>query len=137
MKTCPDCNKDLPTSEFGKNKTKKDGLQSRCKKCDREYKKRYYKNNSDKLKERACRRRQEIKEWFQEYKQSLSCEKCGIDKWYLLEFHHPDNNKEGEVADMVHAACGKEKILKEIEKCDVLCANCHRETHYLETWCGS
>lgn len=33
IKHCNKCGKDKPISEFGKNKSRKDGLQTMCKKC--------------------------------------------------------------------------------------------------------
>lgn len=38
-KLCTKCGKTKPISEFGLNKSKKDGLQSYCKECVKEYKK--------------------------------------------------------------------------------------------------
>lgn len=37
IKHCNKCGKDKPISEFGKNKSKKDGLQTMCKECVRAY----------------------------------------------------------------------------------------------------
>ena len=131
------CERDLPGEKFGKNKWKKDGLQSRCKACDCEYKKKRYHENKEIYKERSKNRKREIREWFQEYKQSLSCNSCGDERWYILEFHHSDpDSKDGNVVDMAVNGYSKDRILEEIEKCEVLCANCHRELHYLER-CGS
>jgi hypothetical protein len=44
-KQCKRCGSVKPANEFGKNKKAKDGLQSSCKKCWREYNKKYYKAN--------------------------------------------------------------------------------------------
>lgn len=59
------------------------------------------------------------------------CFHCGIDKNYLLDFHHrnPDE-KEGELSDF-SKGYDLTKFFDELEKCDLLCANCHREFHYL------
>jgi hypothetical protein len=65
-----------------------------------------------------------------EYKQSLSCKKCGEKRFYLLEFHHTDpSQKDYAISDKIRVDL--EKLLPELEKCDPLCCNCHREWHYL------
>lgn len=59
------------------------------------------------------------------------CKKCGIDKSYLLEFHHRNPlEKEGELSDF-SKGYELDKFFQELNKCDLLCANCHREFHYL------
>jgi len=57
------------------------------------------------------------------------CEKCGDKNIIHMVFHH--NNpleKENELGVIINGSL--EKILKEIEKCILLCDNCHRELHY-------
>ena len=71
-----------------------------------------------------------IKEWFYDYKKILSCEKCGEDRHYVLEFHHTKGDKEKEISKMVHTAYSKKTILNELKKCSVLCANCHKALHH-------
>ena len=45
--------------------------------------------------------------------------------------HHIDKNKKnGFVSRMATSGFSKEIILKEISKCIVLCANCHKKEHY-------
>lgn len=42
MKTCSTCKTPKPTSEFGKHKARKDGLNSQCKECNRKTSLAYY-----------------------------------------------------------------------------------------------
>lgn len=59
------------------------------------------------------------------------CAKCGETRTYVLDFHHIDKEtKEFTIGTIKKGS--KEKILKEIDKCVCLCANCHREFHHLE-----
>jgi hypothetical protein len=77
------------------------------------------------------RRCQKIKTWFDEYKSTLFCQKCGENHPACLDFHHRvPNEKEEQVAILVGKRRSIQRIMKEIEKCDVLCANCHRKLHY-------
>ena len=48
---CNKCHKVKAVSEFGKCKSKKDGVDTICKDCKKEYNAEYYKENADKLKE--------------------------------------------------------------------------------------
>ncbi len=62
-----------------------------------------------------------------------SCISCGYKKCTAaLEFHHrvPETKK----FSIVHAWTKgfKQEVIEELDKCDLLCANCHRETHYLK-----
>ena len=50
MKQCTKCNKLKGKSEFSKNSKNKDGLRYWCKKCEREYKRRYYRRNRGSVK---------------------------------------------------------------------------------------
>lgn len=58
------------------------------------------------------------------------CELCGYDKNYsALHFHHIDSdNKSFEISDKSWTSSIK-SLIPEIEKCAVLCANCHAEMH--------
>jgi hypothetical protein len=59
------------------------------------------------------------------------CKMCGYNKnWSALEFHH--RNPEDKVMQLSLERLGhvaENKILVEVVKCDLLCANCHREFH--------
>lgn len=77
-------------------------------------------------------RKKDIKNTLLEYKKSLKCEKCGYSNFRALQFHHHNSDKEYTVADMVKSGFSFNKILNEISKCQVLCANCHQIEHYIE-----
>jgi len=74
-------------------------------------------------------RRLVIRAIFMEWKQTLSCSRCGFDDHRALHFHHHDGNKEANIADLVSCGAGMETIQKEAAKCIVLCANCHAIEH--------
>ena len=94
--------------------------------------KNYYKRNKAAEKQRIAKRKKTIREWITQYKENLSCQKCGEDSAICLDFHH----KDGQAKDFTLARARSwgwsiDRIRKEIEKCVVLCANCHRKEHAL------
>ena len=62
------------------------------------------------------------------------CEKCGYDKnMAALEFHHlHPEEKEFTLDSRNLERHSDEEILKEFDKCILLCANCHAEFHHPE-----
>ncbi len=132
-KYCAKCERELDVKEFSKNKAKKDGLQSYCKGCKKEFDRQHYLKNKEYFLERNKKEREILKEWYVEYKKSLSCENCGETKWYLLQFHHKDEElKENTICAAILKCHSIKRILKEIKKCNILCSNCHIELHFLE-----
>lgn len=100
----------------------------------RSYRNEWYERNKeaerDKAKIRQSQRRKKFKEWFNEYKSTLKCSKCGFSHPAALDFHHTNPlEKEGDVARL-KTMTNKKRIMEEISKCIVLCANCHRIHHY-------
>lgn len=84
------------------------------------------------------RARRKIKLKCVEYKGGR-CERCGYNKCIsVLEFHHRDpDEKDFGIARSGHTR-SFEKIKPELDKCEILCANCHREEHdRLEGWSES
>lgn len=133
MKVCGSCKKEKSREEFHVNPTKPDGLQSMCKECRKAYHRKHYLANKAKYKNQSDKRKKDLREEFNEYKKTLCCSKCGENRWYVLDFHHRNpKEKDTEVSYMIGSGRSIESIKKEIEKCDVLCANCHREIHYIE-----
>ena len=92
---------------------------------------RHYANNKVKYIDRNTLRRQERRKWFDNaVLKGLRCERCGEDHPATLDFHHKDaSEKSGEVSDMLNGLRSKQRILAEVRKCIVLCANCHRKLH--------
>lgn len=60
------------------------------------------------------------------------CLKCGIEKHYLLDFHHLDKTTKDGTPSKMLADSKIEEFFLEIQKCALLCSNCHQEFHYLE-----
>ena len=58
-KTCTKCGVVKPLDDFHRNKDGAGGRRSYCKECVREYTRRYYEENRDKVRERKCRYREE------------------------------------------------------------------------------
>jgi predicted transcriptional regulator len=84
---------------------------------------------NDKNYKRVKSVRQRNKKRAVEYKGSV-CVECGYNKCiWALEFHHIDPD-EKDFSFSQYSSHSWEKIEKEIDKCLLLCANCHRELHY-------
>lgn len=100
----------------------------------RDFNRRHYADNRDKRKAQIADRRRAMKNWFKEYKQSLSCADCGEsahENPWALEFDHLDpTNKKRTISRMVSEGRSKDSILEEIAKCEPVCANCHRAREY-------
>lgn len=78
-------------------------------------------------------RRAKIKNWFDDFKKTLKCQKCGNTDFRVMEFHHTDSaTKDGDVATLIATGHSISTVMKEIQKCVVLCANCHRILHWNE-----
>ncbi len=56
------------------------------------------------------------------------CQLCGYDKYQgALDLHHIDRKrKEFSISDKGHSRSW-ERVKKELDKCILVCANCHRE----------
>jgi hypothetical protein len=75
------------------------------------------------------KRRDKLKELAIEYKNG-KCEKCGYNKCSkALEFHHVDPTKKEFGIGNKGYTRSWEKIKQELDKCIMVCANCHREIH--------
>jgi 5-methylcytosine-specific restriction endonuclease McrA len=87
--------------------------------------------------ERTLQRRASLRAWLNEKKSEQSCAHCGESDPACLDFHHREPEiKEMAVGTMVTYGFGKDTLREELEKCDVLCANCHRKEHERETGTG-
>jgi L-lysine 2,3-aminomutase len=75
------------------------------------------------------KQKQQFKRMLSELKESRGCYDCGEKNPIVLDFDHLKDKKYN-VSRMVHDGFSWKAILKEIEKCEVVCANCHRvRTH--------
>ena len=101
---------------------------------NRRYQKRYYAKNKAKRRSEVSARRKGIRKWFEDLRRESQCAVCGLqgaDCPWLLDFHHLDpSTKQNTVSYLVNNGYSKERILVEIEKCEVLCANHHRQHHW-------
>lgn len=129
-KTCTICKHSKPLSEFNKKSSTKDGLQSKCCHCSRAMSRRHYKDNIEYYLDKNKRLREEKRLWLEQLKEKLECRICGESEPCCLDFHHSDPDmKDFTVSQAASWGHSLDKIKAEIEKCVVVCANCHRKIH--------
>ncbi|MBS3093924.1 hypothetical protein J4456_05075 [Candidatus Pacearchaeota archaeon] len=97
----------------------------------REYRRRWYDNNKKTEKAYIEKRKKRIRHWFAQFKSTLQCSNCKENHPATLDFHHTVNYfKESGINIMVYNGYSINKIKSELEKCIVLCSNCHRKWHH-------
>ena len=116
MKTCSACKEEKPISEFYAQKDRKSGIQSYCKSCFNKF---------------CMERWKQRKKKAIEYKGS-KCEDCSISflnmPSCIFDFHHLDPLQKDMDWQKLRQ-CSWNKIVKELDKCILLCSNCHRVRH--------
>ena len=133
-KVCSKCKKELPLENFRWKNQSQGKKHSQCKQCQSQSDKKHYQESKERRE--AVRERADIqKDTNLEYvnlKKQQGCMKCGENRIWVLDFHHKNpQDKFSEIAHMIKSSSIK-KLAEEIEKCVLLCANCHRDFHYLE-----
>lgn len=112
-KKCVHCNLELDFNNFYNN-----GKYSYCKKCE------------------SIRKKQQLinfKKQCLEYKNVFCCSICGYDKNIVaLDFHHTDPDVKNFSISKIKNLYINQKIKMELDKCIVICSNCHRELHSLK-----
>jgi hypothetical protein len=110
------------------------GMKKRDKEKQKEYSKQHYLRNKGEIKKRSLQHNKETRtrnrEFVNNYLLSHPCVDCGVKDIVVLEFDHVKGVKENAVAVASNRSWSLDKLKKEIEKCEVRCANCHRRvTH--------
>lgn len=112
---CTICEKSLDLDNFRVSKLNKKKIRYQCKTCE---------------KQQAKELRQYKMKWIHEYKLKQGCKNCGYNvNPYALQFNHRNPFEKDSSLKSERKAFkinwSLTKIKNEIEKCDVLCANCH------------
>ena len=131
-KNCTKCNKTKSVKEFNfKYKTK--GIRhTHCKDCKKKYLKAHYIKNIDAYKKKSKKSNATYKKIKKiailEIKMGNPCNICGENDPRVLDFDHINPKfKKYSISDLTNGGGYSFKtILKEMSKCQILCANCHR-----------
>ena len=102
---------------------------SRCRPCRREYDRKYHANRSDSEKLRKVnlqtQRYRKNLQWVRDVKAEKACVDCGIADYRVLQFDHlPQYEKVISITDALRRGYSQKKIMDEMAKCEVVCANC-------------
>lgn len=97
----------------------------------KEYHKNYYKNNKEYFFKKANSSRIRNFNFVLEIKKASKCKYCKNNIPECLDFHHrKKEEKISSISSMISRGVKLETLKIEIEKCDILCANCHRLVHF-------
>ena len=95
----------------------------------RDFAKKHYLENKASYKINREKTRARNKKFLLDYKENKVCGDCGFDNPIALEFHHLKDKKYN-VAQLVSQGVSLKTFQQEIDKCILICANCHRIRHH-------
>jgi hypothetical protein len=90
---------------------------------------RWHYRNREVNAQRSLDRRRRLRDWLDTHRATLGCARCGETDPACLDFHHVRGEKVGSIGQMVTNGYSAADLHAEIQKCEVLCANCHRKEH--------
>lgn len=125
----------LPSENYNKGSNPLLPAMEEIKKCKKHGLTLHVLDNSNRWRCRKCRveavlkRRDKLKELAVKYKGGKCCI-CGYNKYKgALEFHHLDPSKKDFGISAKGYTRSWELIKKELDKCILVCSNCHKEIH--------
>lgn len=127
MKTCCGCKTEKAFADFHR---RGDGYQALCKVCRTASDAARYASDPAGFQARHKRHRAEIQVWLWDLKRSKPCTDCGQSFHPIaMQWDHVGTDKSGNISD-VAKRWGKKRLLAEIAKCELVCANCHAVRTY-------
>lgn len=125
-KWCAQCRKVLALDEFGKNVAETDGKARYCLKCSRQHGRVACNKRAGKQKSIRYERKEELVRLL-----GGKCQRCGYDEFLSgLDFHHVAHHAKrftisAKLSTTTIRTADREELVKEINKCALLCRNCH------------
>ena len=128
-KVCSTCKLSKPIEEFNFRNRATGSRHRYCRECGKTFTRNHYRQNKRQYVERTLRSHAKRREFLHQTK-SRPCTDCGIQyPYYVMDFDHREG--EEKIFEMNRVSYVTMSALKrEIEKRDVVCANCHRERTY-------
>lgn len=127
MKRCTKCKQEKSLDCFAKLSKSIDGVRSICKSCMSDYHKADWKESPERrtsVRANLKRQRQHNLEKMIESLGEQRCADCGETNLLKLEFDHL-RDKKFNISEGIAKGYAWKRIKEEIDKCQVLCANCH------------
>jgi len=132
-KRCDHCKQEKDITEFNW-KFKALGIRhDTCRECMKWFVRRYFKGSAHdehlrNVKERKKAARIFAREYVWDYLTTHPCVQCGESDPRVLEFHHRNEaEKEDTISHMVGEGLSAARLQSEMDKCDILCGNCHKK----------
>ena len=92
----------------------------------KKWKSKNFQENKEYFANRQRLRREQFRQIIEKAK-DIPCFDCNKRyPYFVMDFDHVRGRKEFQISDSAHKLPSVERLLKEISKCDVVCANCHR-----------
>lgn len=131
-KLCRGCGSLRTPEQFALKDSRTGQRHSQCRECGRRRSREHYRANRVAYIARNRRNslllRRRNADVVYEYLLRHPCTSCAESDPVVLEFNHRDpRSKIANVSDLVRSGCSIERLLDEIAKCDVVCANCHQQ----------
>lgn len=110
----------------------KDRKSKAAKESNSKSSKRYYNKNKPAQLIRNKTKKHQIRDYIQKYKELRGCMDCGVKyPYYVLDLDHREPSEKKFTPSLLHKTNSWEKMIAELKKCDVVCANCHRKRTHL------
>jgi hypothetical protein len=129
LKICSKCEETKAIKEFNFKNRAAGTRHSYCRECGKIITRRHYAQNKRQYLNRNLRSFTKRREFARQMK-SRPCADCGIQyPYYVMDFDHREGEVKKYELNRIDRITTK-ALIREIEKCDVVCANCHRIRTY-------
>lgn len=128
-KICSKCSQSKTRDQFYKHSTRKDGLQPACKSCMKICNRHSRIKKSEHYRNVKLQREQKKRKMFTAWKAQQKCLICFETDDCCLELHHLDPREKDVTISNVVRSWSWNRLQKEIQKCTILCSNCHKKVH--------
>lgn len=138
FRKCNHCEKTKSIEEYNWRWKQKGIRQRTCRACQRKQQRKWYQRNKERHKANMIENRlnnmAKGREFIWNYLSSHPCVDCGESDPRVLEFDHVRGEKRATVTRLVRNGFSIKIIKKEIAKCVIRCANCHKKKTYRNSW---